>query len=269
MISVDRVASREMEEAMLMSDGHMKSLYGKQRGAVKGVMTRLNETEHEIFMASIFLSWLAEALLRRVIKHYAGKMDQKKHQRQRVRHPDDDDEGWLRHPAVRQWGGAGTSSPQVPLLRPHLPPLHPHLRGQCAARARSLAARLLVRGHGMRRRCQWPTVMWWPCHADAVAEARRWQQCEATNTAEASWQQCEALSTAEASWQQCEAPSTAEAPWWQCSGESVRQRSDALASTVFGMVDCHVDSNKTSCDISRLSNGGGGSRTQKLLTIQG
>jgi len=77
---LDLKASRQLEEAMHTGSAQMKSLYGKQKGAAKGVMTRLNETESEIFIGTFFHSWAVEAQLGLVIKHYSGKMDQKKHQ---------------------------------------------------------------------------------------------------------------------------------------------------------------------------------------------
>lgn len=77
---IDLKQSRELEEAMMSGDAKYKSLVGRQRGAAKGVATRANELEHEVFIGHIFYSWSCEASLGRVMKHYANKMDQKKHQ---------------------------------------------------------------------------------------------------------------------------------------------------------------------------------------------
>jgi len=101
----DLKSSREMEEAMLSGEGRMKSLYGKQKGAAKGVVERLNETEHDIFMASIFLSWSCEASLGNVIKHYAGRMDQKKQQLDAV-------QGMFKNFATALEQGIGQNSPR-------------------------------------------------------------------------------------------------------------------------------------------------------------
>lgn len=72
--------SRELEEMMLNGDAKFKSLSGRQSGAAKGVAGRANDLEDEIFIGHIFYSWSCEAALGRVTKHYANKMDQKKHQ---------------------------------------------------------------------------------------------------------------------------------------------------------------------------------------------
>jgi hypothetical protein len=72
--------SRELEEMMLNGDAKFKSLAGRQKGAAKGVAQRANELENEVFIGHIFYSWSCEAALSRVTKHYASKMDQKKHQ---------------------------------------------------------------------------------------------------------------------------------------------------------------------------------------------
>merc|ERR1712216_664911 len=72
--------SRELEEMMMNGDAKYKSLCGRQRGAAKGVAGRANELENEVFIGHIFYSWCCEASLGRVTKHYANKMDQKKHQ---------------------------------------------------------------------------------------------------------------------------------------------------------------------------------------------
>merc|ERR1719171_2968451 len=56
----------------------------KQKNAANGVMSRLHRTEEEIFIDSVFQNWATESALSKVMKHYAGKMDQKKHQLEAV-----------------------------------------------------------------------------------------------------------------------------------------------------------------------------------------
>lgn len=69
--------SRRMEQVMLENEAKLKSLSGRRSGAAKGVSARANELEAEIFIAHIFYSWVVEASMGRVIKHYKVQLDQK------------------------------------------------------------------------------------------------------------------------------------------------------------------------------------------------
>merc|ERR1712070_1145608 len=81
---VDLKQSRDLEEMMANADSGFKSLNLKQKNAANGVMSRLHRAEEEIFIDSVFQNWATEAALSKVMKHYAGKMDQKKHQLEAV-----------------------------------------------------------------------------------------------------------------------------------------------------------------------------------------
>merc|ERR1712178_445826 len=81
---MDLKQSRELEAMMANADSGFKSLNMKQKNAANGVMSRLHRTEEEIFIDSVFQNWATESALSKVMKHYAGKMDQKKHQLEAV-----------------------------------------------------------------------------------------------------------------------------------------------------------------------------------------
>jgi len=77
---IDLRQAREMEEMIANAETGFKSLNAKQKNAANGVMSRLHRCEEEIFIDSVFQNWATEAALSKVMKHYAGKMDQKKNQ---------------------------------------------------------------------------------------------------------------------------------------------------------------------------------------------
>merc|ERR1711871_78891 len=71
---------REMEAIISGNDARFKSLNQKQKGAAKSVASKCHQQEEENTMMTIFFAWTTEARLEHIVKHYSGKLDQKKHQ---------------------------------------------------------------------------------------------------------------------------------------------------------------------------------------------
>jgi hypothetical protein len=71
---------REMEQLVQGHDARFKSLNMKQKGAAKSVASKCHAQEEENTLMVFFFAWATEARLEHVIRHYSGKLDQKKHQ---------------------------------------------------------------------------------------------------------------------------------------------------------------------------------------------
>merc|ERR1712166_337566 len=67
-------------------DDRFASLNGRQKENAKGVMSRVNEQMELNCLLRHFCAWALDAKLERVMKHYNGKMESKKHQLQSVQH---------------------------------------------------------------------------------------------------------------------------------------------------------------------------------------
>mmetsp|Transcript_62728 Transcript_62728/g.109291 ORF Transcript_62728/g.109291 Transcript_62728/m.109291 type:complete len:527 (+) Transcript_62728:99-1679(+) len=71
---------KEMEQMIHGQNERFKSLNLKQRGNAKSVASKANRMEEENMMMVFFQAWNTDTQMERVIKHYGGKLDQKKHQ---------------------------------------------------------------------------------------------------------------------------------------------------------------------------------------------
>merc|ERR1712072_1113824 len=71
---------REMDAMMSGHDAKFKSLNMKQKASAKSVASKCHQQEEENMMMVFFYAWSMEARTEHVIKHYSGKMDQKKQQ---------------------------------------------------------------------------------------------------------------------------------------------------------------------------------------------
>merc|ERR1719476_1321014 len=69
-----------MKEQIAQTNSKFQGLNQKQRLAVRKQAEKANKQEEENLLTTYFENWAGEAKLDRVIKHYAGKMDAKKHQ---------------------------------------------------------------------------------------------------------------------------------------------------------------------------------------------
>merc|ERR1712048_1446031 len=71
-------------EALEQKSLQLNSLNARQKGASYGSASRTNDQLEENFTMQLFLAWSTEARLDRLIKHYATRMDHKKHQLESV-----------------------------------------------------------------------------------------------------------------------------------------------------------------------------------------
>mmetsp|Transcript_62692 Transcript_62692/g.104252 ORF Transcript_62692/g.104252 Transcript_62692/m.104252 type:complete len:527 (-) Transcript_62692:192-1772(-) len=71
---------KEMEQMIHGQNERFKSLNLKQRGNAKSVASKANRMEEENMLMVFFQSWNMDTKMERVIRHYGGKLDQKKHQ---------------------------------------------------------------------------------------------------------------------------------------------------------------------------------------------
>merc|ERR1719235_2682122 len=69
---------------MAENEGRFKSLAQKQSGNAKSVASRCHQQEEENMMMVFFYAWSTMAREEHIIKHYGGKLDQKKHQLEAV-----------------------------------------------------------------------------------------------------------------------------------------------------------------------------------------
>jgi len=71
---------REIEKVLNGHEDRFKSLNLKQKGAAKSVASKCHMQEEENTLMVFFYSWATETREQHVVKHYEGKLDQKKQQ---------------------------------------------------------------------------------------------------------------------------------------------------------------------------------------------
>jgi hypothetical protein len=77
-------AEREMERIISEQEGKFKSLNQRQKGNAKSAASRCHASEEENMIMVFFYAWATDTATERVVRHYGGKLDQKKHQLESV-----------------------------------------------------------------------------------------------------------------------------------------------------------------------------------------
>merc|ERR1719203_919173 len=73
-----------MEELLNAQSAKFKSLNGRMKDNAKGKAGRSIDIENDNLLMSCFMNWNIEARVQRVVSHYSGQLDNKKHQLEAV-----------------------------------------------------------------------------------------------------------------------------------------------------------------------------------------
>lgn len=76
---------RDFDEVVTSSNQKFARLRTTQKGKAQNVSERAAELEQINLMMNVFMNWHSEVKMDRLIRHYSGKMENKKHQLEAVR----------------------------------------------------------------------------------------------------------------------------------------------------------------------------------------
>merc|ERR1712194_901218 len=76
--------AKEMEELLNGQNAKFKSLNGRMKENATGKAVRSIDLENDNLLMSIFMNWQIESRVQRVVSHYGGQLENKKHQLEAV-----------------------------------------------------------------------------------------------------------------------------------------------------------------------------------------
>merc|ERR1711957_1101503 len=76
--------AKEMEELMNGQNAKFKSLNARMKDNAKGKSGRAIDIEQDNLIMAVLMNWSIEARVQRVVAHYGGQLENKKHQLEAV-----------------------------------------------------------------------------------------------------------------------------------------------------------------------------------------
>merc|ERR1719436_1737291 len=81
---VSEKKAKEMEELMNAESAKFKSLNARMKDNASGKATRSIDLENENLLMSVLMNWQIESRVQKVVAHYSGQLENKKHQLEAV-----------------------------------------------------------------------------------------------------------------------------------------------------------------------------------------
>jgi len=81
---VSEKKAKEMEELMNAESAKFKSLNARMKDNASGKATRSIDLEKENLLMSVLMNWQIETRVQRIVSHYSGQLENKKHQLEAV-----------------------------------------------------------------------------------------------------------------------------------------------------------------------------------------